>query len=317
MPDQNNFPTNGTCPLCDKPALVQRSQKIDGDNVVCERCGYYQIERGALTGFEQQRHLIAGLTRRSSTPRPKLESRLLLTHDNIPELLAASGLPRDLLDQLDITLEYAKEHQESGNQLVEYSGLSATDYPLAFARDQDEFIHFFQTLSEQQLLAEPPGRDLARRTSFRITPKGWQRLRELAKTGQDPNRAFVAMSFAPELVPVWEDGIKPALEALGYTPVRIDKTHADDKIDERIVAEIRRSGLLVADFTGHRSGVYFEAGLAMGLGIPVVWTCQQTDHKGTHFDTRQYQHLLWETPKDLREQLLNHIAARIPGRSLP
>ena len=125
------------------------------------------------------------------------------------------------------------------------------------------------------------------------------------------------MSFAPKLLTAWSDGIKLALEDLGYMPIRIDQTHAEDKIDDRIVAEIRRSGLLVADFTGHRGGVYFEVGFAMGLGIPVIWTCKKTDHKKSHFDTRQYQHLLWETPKDLREQLVNHIAARIPGRPLP
>ena len=125
------------------------------------------------------------------------------------------------------------------------------------------------------------------------------------------------MSFAPELQPAWIDGIKPALEVLGYVSMRIDQTHSDDKVDNRIIAEIRRSGLLIADFTGHRGGVYFEAGFAMGLGIPVVWTCKQTDFEGAHFDTRQYQHLVWDTPEDLREKLVNHIAARIPGHPLP
>ena len=318
MSAQNNFPPNEACPLCDKPAFVQSSQKdIDVDNVVCERCGYYRIENNALKGFEQQRHLIAGLTRHSSTPMQTKSPRLTITRDSISELLTSSGLPRDLLDQLDITLEYCKGHKQRGDQFFEYRELAEIDYPLAFASGQDEFLHFFQTLSEQQLLDEPPGRDLARRTAFRITPEGWERLRDLAKTRQDSNRAFVAMSFAPELVPVWVDGIKRALEALDYIPVRIDQTHAGDKIDNRIIAEIRRSGLLVADFTGHRSGVYFEAGFAMGLGIPVVWTCKKADYKATHFDTRQYQHLLWETPTDLREQLVNHIAARIPGHSLP
>ena len=37
----------------------------------------------------------------------------------------------------------------------------------------------------------------------------------------------------------------------------------------------RHGGLVVADFTGHRGGVYFEAGFARGLGIPVVWTCHK------------------------------------------
>jgi hypothetical protein len=261
--------------------------------------------------------LIAGLTRRSSTPQPSVATRLTLTHENIPELLTSSGIPRDLLDELDIALEYAKEHQERGDQFVEYRELAAKDYPLMFTRDQGEFLHLLLMLVEQQYLEEPLGRDIARRTSFRITAKGWQRLRELAKTGQNPNRAFVAMSFAPELLAAWTNGIKLALEDLGFDPVRIDQTHGEDKIDDRIIAEIRRSGLLVADFTGHRGGVYFEAGFAMGLGIPVVWTCKQSDVEAAHFDTRQRQHLLWETPEELRAKLVNHIAARIPGRLLP
>ena len=125
------------------------------------------------------------------------------------------------------------------------------------------------------------------------------------------------MWFTPELRAVWEDGIRPALVVLGFDPVLIGLTHGDNKIDDRIIAEIRRSGLVVADFTGHRGGVYFEAGLAMGLGIPVIWTCRRQDLPEAHFDTRQYQHLLWDSPEDLQEQLINHIAARIPGHRLP
>ena len=313
----DSMPTNGTCLLCDKPAYTQPSEKYDADIVYCRRCGYFQIIRGALAGFEDKRYLIAGLTRRASTPEPRVETRLTITQDNIDDLLNSSGIPRDLIDQLDIALEYAKEHQMRGDQFIEYQGIASNDYPLVFTRDQEEFLHLLRLLSEQQLLEEPPGRDPARRTSFRITPDGWKRLRELLKISRDPNRAFVAMSFAPELLPVWENGMKPALINLGFNPIRIDQTHGEDKIDDRIIAEIRKSGLLVADFTGHRSGVYFEAGFAMGLGIPVVWTCKKDDVDNAHFDTRQQQHLLWETPDELREKLTNHIAAKIPGHSLP
>ena len=235
----------------------------------------------------------------------------------MPELLGGSGLPEGLLDHLDIALQYTYDHQKRGDQFIEYGEHAATDFPLVFARDESEFFHFLQALSDQGLLEEPPKRDPARRTSFRLTPDGWLRLRELAATGHDSDRAFVAMSFAPDLKPAYTDGIKPALEALSYTPVRIDQTHDEDKIDNRIIAELRRSGLVVADFAGHRGGVYFEAGFALGLGIPVVWTCQQDDHDNTHFDTRQYQHLLWETPEDLKGKLVNHIAARVAARRLP
>jgi len=53
--------------------------------------------------------------------------------------------------------------------------------------------------------------------------------------------------------------------------------HHNEKICDKIVSEIRKSRLLVADFTDNRGGVYFEAGFAMGLSIPVIWMCRASD----------------------------------------
>ena len=116
--------------------------------------------------------------------------------------------------------------------------------------------------------------------------------------------------------PAWNDGFSPALDAVGFRPVRVDQLKFNDKIDDRIISEIRKSGLLVADFTGNRGGVYFEAGFALGLGIPVVWTCRKTHIEYVHFDTRQYNHIVWEDPESLRQQLIDRVAATIPGRAM-
>src|SRR2546425_7151655 len=72
-----------------------------------------------------------------------------------------------------------------------------------------------------------------------------------------------------------------------------DSTEDPEKICDRILSEIRRSQFMIADFTKQRPGVYFEAGFAMGLGRPVVWTCREDDVASLHFDTRQYNHVLW------------------------
>jgi nucleoside 2-deoxyribosyltransferase len=77
------------------------------------------------------------------------------------------------------------------------------------------------------------------------------------------------------------------------------------------LAQIRISRFVVADFTCEpdkdRGGVYFEAGFALGLGLPVIWTAR----RGTtlHFDTRQYNHILWDDPAELKEALYNRIIA--------
>ena len=107
----------------------------------------------------------------------------------------------------------------------------------------------------------------------------------------------------------------PELKEQAYRPFIISQKPDVNKIDDEIIAEIRRSRFLVADFThgekGARGGVYFEAGFAQGLGIPVIYTCRYNMVDELHFDTRQYAHIVWNTPEDLRNELKNRIMARI------
>lgn len=62
---------------------------------------------------------------------------------------------------------------------------------------------------------------------------------------------------------------------------------------------------------GNCGGVYYEAGFARGLGIPVISTCSKDTIDDVHFDISQDNQILWETPKELRESLINRIAAVI------
>ena len=62
---------------------------------------------------------------------------------------------------------------------------------------------------------------------------------------------------------------------------------------------------------GARGGVYYEAGFAYGLKIPVIFTCREDMFDKIHFDTRQYNHIGWAEPDDLVEPLKQRILARI------
>lgn len=137
------------------------------------------------------------------------------------------------------------------------------------------------------------------------------------------NQAFIAMWFNAEMQAAFDEGIRPALETLGFEARRIDQKEHNNKIDDEIIADIRQSRFLVADFTCGiidadgkgtaiaRGGVYFEAGFAMGLGIPVIWCCREDLINQVHFDTRQYNHITWKTPEELREKLKNRVGAVI------
>ena len=152
------------------------------------------------------------------------------------------------------------------------------------------------------------------RFECRATMEGHRHISE-QETRVVTTQAFVAMWFHDSMNDAFENGIKPAIEAAGYKPLRIDQKPDANKLDDEIIAEIRRSRFLVADFThgegGARGGVYFEAGFAQGLGIPVIYTCRNDMVDKLHFDTRQYAHIVWETPDELRGGLLNRILARI------
>lgn len=150
---------------------------------------------------------------------------------------------------------------------------------------------------------------------YEITVKGHAHVAEQV-TKKDESQCFVAIWFDPSMNQAYEYGIKKAIEECGYKPLRIDKKPDVNKIDDEIIAEIRRSRFLVADFThdkktGVRGGVYYEAGFAYGLGLEVIYSCRKGLEKELNFDTRQYHHILWETPDDLCKQLRDRIRARV------
>lgn len=107
----------------------------------------------------------------------------------------------------------------------------------------------------------------------------------------------------------FETAINAAIRNAGYNPVRIDRVEHVNRIDDEIIARIRDSKFLVADFTGQRNGVYFEAGFMLGLGRPVFWICDQEQLKDVHFDTRQYNTVDYTDTDDLRKRLQFRIEA--------
>ncbi len=148
-----------------------------------------------------------------------------------------------------------------------------------------------------------------------LTVEGSEHLAGMENVNRTSSQAFVAMWFDESVNAAWEEAIKPAIEDTGYKAVRIDEVGHLNKIDEQIMSEIRASRFVVADFThgedGARGGVYYEAGFAHGLDIPVIFTCRKDKIEHVHFDTRQYPHLLWQRPEELRELLTVRILEAI------
>ncbi len=154
-------------------------------------------------------------------------------------------------------------------------------------------------------------------SDYTVTTHGHSTM-EQRQTEVKSDQCFIAMWFNEATDALYDRAIAPSVRAAGYQPLRIDqKPDFLGKIDDQIIAEIRRSRFMIADFThgegGVRGSVYYEVGFAQGLDIPVIFTCRDDQLDDLHFDTNHFLHLSWPRrhAEALIEPLKNRILANI------
>ena len=141
---------------------------------------------------------------------------------------------------------------------------------------------------------------------------GWNRIDKLQQEhGKKSNTVFIAMSFAPETQEARE-AIKSAITENGFEPRIMDEIEHNHQIVPEMLYQIREARFIVADFTNHNNGAYYEAGYALGLGKEVIHVCNKARFgEDGHFDIKQINTVLWEEPDDLRTKLSARIKATI------
>ena len=89
---------------------------------------------------------------------------------------------------------------------------------------------------------------------------------------------------------------------------------------DKILARIRESRFVVADFKLNRGGVYYEAGFAEGLGTEVFYLCEDSQvskdvEDRVHFDIAHLNLIAWnsEDLPGLSQKLENRIV-RVLGK---
>ncbi len=250
-----------TCPLC-RGANAEFWSSTDGVPRFegwCPACTNMRITHSALDVIKQRNkaHLLSAFLR----DLPGLEWNDLV--DTNVERLADSVSEIPLIEQFDRLLFVLCERTPRFGSPSAFS--YETDWPLIRARDSNEVLAMLKNLkSDGYLVADGQNGMFVPPTTKR---KAFERYSELRNAGPMSQQAFVAMAFAPEYDTAWQAVIKPGILAAGYRPFRVDQKEHADKVDDLIMAEIRRSKFLVADFSGQRGGVYFEAGLRTVLGV--------------------------------------------------
>ena len=303
------------CPICSEK-VIHSSALADYYYVECPRCGSFSITRTAerslspfIETYPKKRQIIAMI---SSWIFRNPEYKI--TSEDIKNRFRGLRMP-NFHEKSDILLLELEAHTEHAGELVRFDIKHPSWLASCFCVNKDEVKEILSYLETEGRISIP-SKTISPIMEIKIAPPGWAHLEKLKESNPDSKQCFIAMSFDPLMRDVYVNGICEAVTAAGYDPCRIDYKEHIDKIDDKIIAEIRRSRFIVADFTGQKGGVYFEAGFALGLGLPVIWTCKKSDIEGLHFDIRQYNCIDWEDTEDLKERLANRIEAVLgKGRS--
>ena len=247
-----------------------------------------------------------------------------VTSDTLSDIVLRQRIP--LSERSDRLLEYfEKETEFVGEDVsIDFTSIQCLEllaHSESIRREELEYLlEYLQTrgfISVEYIADET--------AEIKVLMDGYAHLSKRRNARPSTTQAFVAMWFSDETREI-RSIIKAAIDDAGYQPRIIDEKPHNNKIDDEIIAEIRRSRFLVADFThgekGMRGGVYYEAGFARGLGLEVISTCRQDllDNNGIHFDTRQYNHIGWQDDQldEFRKALSDRISATMgdgPGKS--
>jgi len=295
------------CPICSDNNASER-EYADIPNtfeIDCRRCGTYIAQDSFM--HSAPNNLSADQIGRISGWVYEHQSAVL-NSSSWEQILSQPIL--SVGEKADKLLIHLARKYPKPNQAIAFSS-SGSDLAACYASDSEEGNYIFHRyLREHKKFISTPvhGGD-----PVVIAPLGWDHLHTIGQVNKESKIGFCAMWFDHDMTSIWSDAIELAIKDAGYKPIRIDKYHHNNRIDDEIIVMLRKSRFVIADFTGNRGGVYFEAGYALGLGIPVIWTVEKDQLSEVHFDNRQYSFILWEKDKldVFRTDLMNRIKATI------
>lgn len=314
------------CPVCStklKAAPTNRDS-FDALSYDCPQCGKYVLDELAKVdrNFHDAKQLISAWIRfqnKRGNNQPFISDHFF--EEDWFKNLRNMGFPQTVnkkLDELLLTYTYIVG---SNYLMVVKTDQYHTLIPDIAAKNYEEIKGLNKLLIELGYLSaqrDPPYQHVS------ITANGWLRAGQLLEPTNSSDLAFVAMWYDPSL-DKYREAVKTAIIECGYEPIIIDELDFNDFIMDKVIHFIRQARFLVTDLTcspeidirhnpkviqGVRGGVYWEAGMAYGLGKTVIQTCRDDDYskRRIHFDRDQYQTMFWkqeELTTDIRPSLIH------------
>ena len=308
------------CPICSNANATNKQQVSDSIRVECPQCGSFELSNTASYLLENPKNF--------ANDRWKISAWV---YEVNPEFISSTDLETasvcatpSLHQRAEKMLHWISKVFPPGslfslNDLGAWESYTSTFIiggeltssrlvPIGWNKTIAEMLFMVTEVlcNEMGLLVSQNNHE------YQVSPKGLLYLEGRRESASSVG--FCAMWFNPSVRFIYDEAISKAIKDAGYEPFRVDGKEHNNRIDDEIVANIKSAKFMVADLTGHRGGVYYEAGLAHGLGLEVIFTCKEK--RATHFDIRQYNTIFWnpDNMPDFREKIKNRILASSIGR---
>lgn len=300
--------TKKHCLFCDE--IVSITPEGDFDKYIgcsCSPGGFYSLRRDSyepINSLPHQKkrdmlHVISAYIRELTD----CEEKVTLSIDDLESIVNSPKIPVSIEDKGNRLLQYLYRHADGAGEPVVIQPLSSS-YNLTYSPNLQELVYIIDKLISDQLL-------IREGMTFKLTEKGWNEAASIAG-GKKLKSCFVLTSDEEGACIEWQDKLLPKIEQCGYLPRLI--AHSKAKNGEKYdLEQIAESKLIIADLTGQSPEVYFSAGYALGLNIPVIWTVQSNYADKLFIQIQDIRPLVWDTADELAVILQQRLTVKQNG----
>ena len=292
------------CPLCKAEFNMSTSGEGPSFHAYCPICGGYYGSLFLMTSLptltDEQKRLLSGYIANNSSLTTSVEITREMLDDIENFLMPYKEILMD--ERMDLIISYVAENTKQFGNPVQLE----PHFRRFYFRNEAELAKFVQWMEKMGFVETH-----ALPCNAILEPEGMRRYEALKNKPINSKQVFVAMDFTRIPKSVYTNAIEKACEDCGYKAFRVDMKPHNEYIMNKVIAEIKKSKFVIADFTYNNSGAYFEAGFARGLGREVISTCDEKEKDNLHFDIKQINHIFYKDEKDYREKLVDWINATI------
>jgi hypothetical protein len=291
------------CIVCNNPQSQRQPGLGDFARFDCPRCGSFALTGSAETALQgllvevpQRRSLMSHTLRRMQ--RKGQTSFHTTTTDELPTFWKNVRLPTPPEQADNFVLWMGDNHDTPFTWIDTTASTIAAMVGMAISNegnDSGAWAWLNTQLSARGLyrLQENAPAGIVR---IMLEMAGWEKY-ELLKTLRIESRtAFMALKFGQQHVDqMVNECARPAVSRAGFQLRVLTDQQGAGLIDNQMRAALLSARFVISDLTDGSYGAYWEAGFGEGRGIPVIYTCEQTqwERNKTHFDTNHMATIIW------------------------